>query len=225
MVTKEILYFTDNRLDRKPIGKAAKEWLLKGGLPILSISLKPIKFGRNIHYEGRRSHTTMFKQILTGLAAATADVIFMGEHDVLYHPSHFDFIPERDDVYYYNNNVWKYRLSDQKVIRYDCKWLSQLCAYRELLIEHYERRIAVIESGKRAYGYEPGTGANKRIDDFKAESWDSEYPNIDVRHGRNWTGVRRMDPSEFKDKRTCQNWQETTVENIPGWDVEVLLSL
>jgi len=115
----------------------------------------------------------MFKQILYGLKRSKADYIFMAEHDVLYHPSHFEFDPprddtyyynnnvyNRDDTYYYNNNVYKYKLKGRIVVKYDCRWLSQLCANRELLIQHYEKKIKIIENGKerKFYGYEPGTG-------------------------------------------------------------------
>jgi hypothetical protein len=162
----------------------------------------------------------MFKQILVGLQECTADFIFMCEHDVLYHPSHFEFVPPRDDVYYYNNNVWKWRLSDDRVIGYDCSWLSQNCSSRKILIEHYEKKLAIIESGKRAYGYEPGTGQSRSFDKYKAENWESEFPNIDVRTGKNWTGVDRMQPSEFRDKRNCKNWKEITIDTIPGWRYE-----
>jgi len=221
----EILYYADGRLENKPLGRIVKDYILKSGLPILSVTLKPMDFGKNIHYIGKRSHSTMFKQILFGLQNSTADFIFMCEHDVLYHPSHFKFVPPKDDVYYYNNNVWKYRLSDRKVIGYNCKWLSQCCAGRKILIEHYKNKLALIEKGIRSYGYEPGCGQNKHLTNYKTENWESEFPNVDIRHRGNWTGATRMSQDEFKNKKTCQNWQEITVDKIPGWDKEILLNL
>jgi len=228
------LYYTSNKLDGTELNEWSKETIKASGLPIISCTQLPIDFGNNVvytedwHKDGERlgrSHSILYKQILTGLRAAKQKYLFFCEHDVLYHPSHFEFVPPRDDVYYYNNSVWKYRLSDRKVIGYDCTWTSQLCANRELLISHYEKRLKMIEEGKRAYGYEPGTGQSKRIDNVGAQNWETEFYNIDVRHGDNWTGVRRMDPSEFSDKKNCQNWKETTVEEIRGWDTERLLSL
>lgn len=219
---KGVLYYTDNKLEGTVIDKLVRKSILKAGLPITSVSLQPTDFGKNIHMKGLRSHSTLYKQILIGLKASTADYIFFCEHDVLYHPSHFDFIPERDDRYYYNNNVYKYRLSDRKIVGYDCNWLSQLCANRELLIKHYEKRLKMISEGKRAYGYEPGTGQSKSIDMIKVEKFESEYPNIDIRHGGNWTGVDRMNPKEFKNKSTCQNFREINIEDITGWDIKML---
>jgi hypothetical protein len=214
---QEILYYTDNTLDGTLLNEENKKSILKSGLPILSISLKPINFGRNIVYFGKRGHSTLYKQILLGLVNSKADYIFFCEHDVLYHPSHFNFIPPKDDIYYYNGNVWKHRLSDKKTIGYDCKWLSQLCANRELLIRHYRKRLEMIEKRIKAWGFEPGTGQSRRIDNYQSENWFSEYQNIDIRHGRNATGIKRMEISEFRDKRNCQNWREIDFNKLTYW--------
>jgi hypothetical protein len=100
-----------------------------------------------------------------------------------------------------------------------------LCASRELLLNHYAKRFELIRNGHKAYGWEPGTGQSKTIDNVPMERWESEYPNIDVRHGDNWTGVNRMDPGEFKRPENCQNWKELDVHTVPGWDGELLLSI
>ncbi len=233
-MSKGILYYSANELDGTRLNNVVREYILKSGLPITSCTQLPIDFGKNVVYTEERSkdgtrigrsHSILYNQILTGLKAAEQDYLFFCEHDVLYHPTHFEFEPERDDIYYYDNNALKYRLSDRKVVGYDTGWLSQICANRELLIKHYEKRLEIIESGKKAYGYEPGSGQSKRIDNVGIEYWKSPFPSIDVRHGGNWTGVKRMDPSEFRDKSTCQNFFEIDVEDVPGWDTELLLSL
>ena len=204
-----ILYYSENKLDGTLLNDVCRQTILFSGLPIISVTQKPIAFGQNIVYNKMRgrSHTLLYKQILIGLETAEFDYLFFCEHDVLYHPSHFEFRPPKDDRYYYNNNVWKYRLSDRKVITYNCGWLSQLCASRKLLLEHYRKRLAMIANGERAYGYEPGSGQSKVIDGVSFERWESKYPNLDVRHGQNWTGVKRMAVDEFRNKRNCQNWQ------------------
>lgn len=228
------LYYTSNELDGTPLNDWCKDTIKASQLPITSCSQVPIDFGNNIVYNeegsvyGKRlgkAHSRLYRQILMGLKHAKEDYLFFVEHDVLYHPSHFDFRPKRDDTYYYDNNVVKYRLSDRKVVSYDCSWLSQLCANRELLINHYERRLKMIESGKKAYGFEPGTGQSKRIDKYSSERWNSDGLSIDVRHGDNFTGVKRMDPAEFRDKSNCQNFKVLEVSDLKGWDCERLLSL
>lgn len=223
---KKILYYTDNRLNNK-LANLVRRQIKKSKLPILSVSLKPMNFGQNIHYKGKPSYLTMFKQILTGLKASKADYIFMCEHDVLYHPSYFKFKPPRKDIFYYNNNCYKYKPKTGKVVGYDCHWLSQLCAARKILMEHYEKKLYLIEAkGEQLWArrFEPGT-KKRIINDYDTEWFYSEYPNIDIRHGKNLTGTRRFHQNEFRDKSTCQNWRETTVDKIPGWDTNLLLSL
>jgi hypothetical protein len=69
----------------------------------------------------------------------------------------------------------------------------------------------------RAMGFEPGThGRPERVDTFRAEGWQSEYPNLDLRHGKNLT-VTRWSPEQFRNRRFAAGWQEQHIENIPGW--------
>lgn len=232
---KGIVFYTDNMLNLK-IAHAVQRQLKKISddkkVPIVSSSLKKMTFGdKNVHFPHlKRSYLTMFKQILGALEASSADIIFFCEHDVIYHPSHFDFIPERRDVYYYNVNVWKLHLATGHAVHYDCQQTSGLCAYRDLLLQHYRERIRRIEAewdhlphhelGRYRYsmGFEPGThGRPQRIDDYKAENWKSEFPNIDIRHGENMTKFdEKLSLADFKDKNHGTNWMETDDE-IPGW--------
>jgi len=211
-----IVYYTDNRLPEKIMSKC-QEQIKKSGLPIVSVSLKPLKFGENVVLPLERGYLTMFKQILAGLEKIKTDVVFLCEHDVLYNHSHFQFRPPRKDVYYYNMNSWQLRSSDGHAVYYDCKKLSQLCADRRFLIEHYKKRIALVEKNgfSRRMGFEPGThNRPERIDDFKADEWRSEFPNVDIKHGKNLT-TARWKQSEFRSQKNCQNWKES--DEIPSW--------
>lgn len=215
--TKAILYYTDNRLDGTAIGMGVQYQLLQTDLPIVSVSLKPIEFGTNIVLPLERGYLTMAKQILAGLEAITADVVFFCEHDVLYHPTHFDFNPPMQEMYYYNMNVWKVNAQTGHAVTYITKQLSGLCAYREVLVRHFRERVRRIEESgfSRSMGFEPGShGRKERIDDIRSEEWRSEYPNVDIRHDKNLTSSR-WSPSEFRDRRNCQGWTES--ERVPGW--------
>jgi hypothetical protein len=218
--TKGIVYYTDNRGDpailetvRKKIDNS------RNGHELISVSLQPIDFGKNITLPLERSRLAMFKQILAGLEACSSDVVFLCEHDVLYHPSHFDFIPPKKDVYYYNENVYKVDSKTGQAVFYWTKQTSGLCAYRELLLEHYRKRVAKVEAEgyDHSLGYEPGNHPPPRgLDNVPAKRWMSEVPNVDIRHGCNLTATR-WDPSQFRDKNTCLGW--TLVDAIPGWGV------
>ena len=161
----------------------------------------------------------MFKQILAGLKELDTDIVFFAEHDVLYHLSHFDFIPPEKDKFYYNTNVWKLRLEDGHAIRTDfCQQTSGLCAYRDLLLEHYEKRVKLVEENgfTRKMGFEPGThGRGERVDDYKSGNWESKSPNIDIRHSQTLT-PSRWNKDQFRSQRYTKGWQET--EKVPGWE-------
>ena len=217
--TKAILYYTDNQLDEK-VMEACQRQLLKANLPIYSVSLKPIDFGTNTVLNLERGYLTLFKQILAGLKACKEDIVFTCDHDVLYHPSHFDFMPPEKKVFYYNFNVWKVRLEDGLAIHYDIHQSNQLCGYRDLLIEDYTKRVEWVEKNgwSTKLGFEPGTQRKEnRINDYKNKVWWSEYPSLDIKHGKNLTPVKWY-PKDFRQgERACPNWM--TSDEISGWGV------
>lgn len=214
--TKEVVYYTDNRLDPR-IMEAVQHQLERSKLSIISVSLKPLYFGDNFVLDAERGALTMFRQILAGLEASTADIIFFAEHDVLYHASHFEFTPERHDVFYYNQNSWRVdSVSGQALFHYASS-TSGLCAYRELLLEHYRKRVALVEQDgyTNRMGYEPGThGRAERVDDYKAETWMSSQPNLDIRHRHNLTKTR-WSKDQFRNKKYTRGWTEA--DAVPGW--------
>lgn len=215
--SKAIIYYTDNELPDN-IAKPCQKQLEKAGLPIYNVSLKPMDFGTNIVLNEKRGYLTLFKQILAGLKACKEDIVFTCDHDVLYHPSHFDYMPPDEKTFYYNFNVWKVRVSDGLAIHYDIHQSNMLCGYRKLLIEDYEKRVAWVEKNgwHTRLGFEPGTQKPKdKINDYKAEIWRSEFPNLDLKHGANLTPVKWY-PKDFRQgKRACPNWM--TSDEVLGW--------
>lgn len=214
-----VVYYTDNRLD-KNIAIACLHQIRTSinGHELVSVGLRPLHFGRNITLDKEPSYLTLFEQILAGLEASTADVIYLTEHDVLYSPEHFQFTPPDKNKIYYNQNVWQVRVSDGFAVYYEAKRLSQLVAYRDVLIEHYRKRVALVkEKGfSRKMGFEPGShGRAERVDDLQSEYFISAVPNLDLKHGQNLTPAR-WSPEQFRDKRNCQGWQESD-GTIPGW--------
>jgi hypothetical protein len=213
---KGIIYYTDNKLKLKIAHKVQNQLLIVSrdrNIPIVSATLKPMpKMGKNIVINGERGYMTMFKQILAALEASDADIIFHCEHDMLYHPSHFDFTPPKKNMFYYNHNFWRVRTSDGFAVHWDANQVSGLCAYREHLVDYYRKRINEIEKDGFNRSYEPG-GRDKS----QYEVWWSEFPNVDIRHGGTLT-KSKWSPDDFRDKSTGVNWQESSVENIPGWD-------
>jgi hypothetical protein len=229
-VTKGIIYYTDNKRRMVHFLPVIQEQIMKSGLPIVSVSLRPIDFGYNIVLNEKPGYTTMLKQIITCLDESTSDTVFFCEHDVLYHPSHFDFTPSRDDVYYYNVNNWKWLYPDDVAVTYDgLHSLSMLCCNRLLALSHFTFRLKYVEdnfncrfgNAEPRFGqqiaFEPGTKKVDRggITDEDFETWLSPYPNIDIRYGKNFTRKNRV---MYDLDSRAQGWKRTTLNEIEGWE-------
>ena len=219
--TKGIIYYTDNQLMMK-IARACRKQMLRAGLPIVSTSLKPLDFGKNIRMRMERGYEAYFKQILTALENSDSDIIYLCEHDWLYHPSHFWFTPPSKDTFYYNWNWWRVRSTDGHAVHYDTQMVPGLCAYRELLIEYYRQvveyltKVGFTSDNAHKIGFEPGT--HKRVDfvgNYKVERFDSDFPIIDIRHTSNLTSSK-WTPDAFRNQKNCQGWVENDGE-IPCW--------
>lgn len=222
---KGVIYYTDNQL-RVKIAKKCQRQLSKAtkGIQIVSSSLKPMNFGDNVVIKDKRGWITLNKQIIKALENLDSEIVYFTEHDVLYHQSHFNLVPEKKDTYYYNVNVWKVRSMDGHAVKVDnCKQLSGLICYKELALNHFKKRLKMIESYSgdefnkyiRRIGFEPGThNREERVDDFKAESLQSKHPNVDIRHGNNATATR-WSPDQFRNKKYTKGWTESN--NIEGW--------
>jgi len=235
MKDKGIIYYTNNILREESLFLAVQEQIKKSGLPIVSCSLKPINFGKNIVHNGKSGIISYFTQIHTALKNSTNKYVFFCEHDVFYHPSHFEFDPPSDDIFYYNTNVWRwYFYTDLISTNDNLMSVSGICANRELALNFYENRLKTIYARgydkirtrgnplwARRMSYEPGKANGKTKKETRIE-WKSKYPNIDVRHTRNITATKRG-LTDFRRKPT--GWQESSLDKLPGWDLKYLKSL
>ncbi len=230
-ISKGIIYYTDCQLDEK-IAKPVRDQLLKISqekkINIVSSSLKKMDFGvKNIHFPSmRKSYLSMFKQILAALEHSRDDVIFFTEHDVLYHPSHFDFTPPDKETFYYNQNVYFLR-RDGHVLHYDVNQLSGLCVYRETALIHFRERYERLQKEEftRNMGFEPFT--HHRVswkNEFKMGTWMSESPNVDLRIGVNSTGMRWR-KEEYRNQQLLINWVESENFQIPNWNSQDLIKI
>ncbi|MGD0077071.1 MAG: glycosyltransferase family 2 protein [Sedimentisphaerales bacterium] len=160
-------------------------------------------------------HRTYYEQLLMGVSdAEDARFIYIAEHDVLYHPSHFAFMPPRDDTFYFDLNVvWLTRRGYIK--ESPGELLSMMVAPRELLIEWLTHRIKHIDAGGEIDRCEPTIGdftsdwsiiyppresarqARRPQPKFEPkgpkyyiEEYRAIQPSVDIRHKGNWTGDR-----------------------------------
>lgn len=233
-MSKGIIYYTDNRIGN-PIRDVVRYFIKKSELPIVSCSLEPTRFGKNIVLQDRvRSYPTYLLQIYTALKNLDTTYAFFCEHDVLYHKSHFDFTPLKDNVFYYNSNIWRWKLHNFRLVTYDkMRPLSCLCVNRKFAIEHYKKRLEKAKelgmSNIRSreprtgtvWGYEPGTKPTIRggFSDDLCGDWYSKGPNIDIRHNKTFTSIK-LDPGDFK--KLPLGYKEINYYEVPEWDLKSL---
>lgn len=212
--TKGIIYYTDNQLDSK-IMQACQQQLKKSGLPITSASLKKMDFGdKNIRFPSlKRGHFAMFKQMLGALENSPFNIVFFCEHDVLYHPSHFDFTPKEKDVFYFNTNVWKVDSKTGKALKVDkCEQLSGMCVWKDLALDFVREKMKQIESEGFDRHYEPRG---------KRENWSSPEPLVDIRHDGTLT-PNRWSKDQFRNEKNTEGWTEG---ECPDWAKEIVASI
>src|SRR4030042_2571226 len=213
-----IIYYTDNSL-KPEVEKLAQHYLLKAtnGNRIISVSQKPMDFADNICVgDIGRSHHSLFYQTLKGAEASDTEYIALAEHDCLYSPEHFNFIPTTDDIFYYKLNVWFVQWNGSKFdgmySYHRRKAMSQLICNREIYIKTVKEKIDMIENGFEIRKGQPGACEPGVCDDRKAfieakaagakfkdigkeDKWTALgfrtiNPDLDIRHGNNFSGRR-----------------------------------
>lgn len=187
--------------------------LASDGLELITVSRSAmIPFGENYVLDAPRSPYTMHKQVVMGLEHSRADIVFLCESDVLYHPSHFDVSDVPRDTFVYNTNVWRVRYPDGLAVWSDnLQQVSGVCAYRETLLDFYTQRVTQLASGFNRH-YEPGV--KQSVGSRQVVNRLSVYPNICIRHDKNLT-PSKWSPDEFRDKRYAQGWKQS--DYVPGW--------
>lgn len=103
-----VLYYTSNQEGEQFEGRIRDNILkVKGDLPLISVSQKPIDFGQNICVgEVGASGFNMFRQVQMGLKLVKTPFVVSAEADCLYPPGYFHYTPKRDDVPYRSNNTY-----------------------------------------------------------------------------------------------------------------------
>jgi hypothetical protein len=126
-----------------------------GDLPLLSVSQKPMNFGKNICVgDIGRSHLNIYRQILIGCKEATTKYVAMAEDDILYSEPHFNFqyfvkpeILEKDVFFYDMNKVSLFTWTKPPIFSFRSARMvvNQLIAPRQMLIDAMEERFERID--------------------------------------------------------------------------------
>jgi glycosyltransferase involved in cell wall biosynthesis len=200
-VKKGIIYFSDTDTDPH-ISSRVREQLVsitkQRNISVINISSDTKEFGiKRIGTLGLKPGAYLhLRQILSSLEASDSDIIYFCQDNVLYHTSHFDFVPSRKLAYYYNVNMSHLRdLNTSVSIANDQRQISGLCAYRTTLLKHFEKRLTQIENIRshalengiklvndgitKNLIYNPGLATKKyALDSYKVRTYKSKFPNI-----------------------------------------------
>lgn len=201
-----ILYLTDNCLDPQ-IDRLVRATLLRqaADIPIISVSQQPIEFGQNICVGPiGRSWTSIFKQVLAGLAEVKTRFVSIAEHDCLYTNEHLSFIPPQADCFWVNKNCWLVQhggnhpeLTGMYSYWHKRSAMSQVVVARELFREYTELQVKLIAANQEAKRV-ADSGSSEQlqryiglIQGYRTRFFATVKPNLDIRHGGNFTGPKR----------------------------------
>lgn len=205
-----IVYYSANK-EKPELEKLVTDNILKvsNGLPIISVTQKPMDFGRNICVgELPWCDKSAFTQLLTALREVKTTFAIATESDVLYPPEYFTFVPPTEDNAYRYDNVWilhawhgprnkglfwKKDFSEGAQMCGVKHWISRLESVMDKFVDVGGGRIPtprVFRSGK-------------------TYSWSGVAPVISLKTEqglRKWTGVR----SEDEAVTTLPYWGDAT---------------
>jgi len=177
-----VIYYTCNQ-EEEAFEKIIQKSLLNviGDTPLISVSHKPINFGKNICVGNiGASDMNIFRQLLMGCEAATTPLVATAEADCLYPPSgYFDFKPVKEDMAYRYTNLWFIYRKKAFYYKKDYSLCAQLSG-REYLIKYLKRRILNGFSDRR-----------KDILPWK-DCWkniDSDIPCVSIKSGNSMRSV------------------------------------
>jgi len=186
-----IVYYTSNKIPDK-FAENTRNQLTHavGNLPLITVSQKPMNFGRNICVgDIGTTHLNIYRQALIGAKKANTKYIAMAEDDVLYSPEHFLYIP-RPNHFAYDKHIWAiYTWSKPPVF----SWKDRINLYamiceRDLFIEAMEERFAKWpDDSKISLGHwaEPGKYESRNhlgVTERNIEIYFAKVPSIAFSH-------------------------------------------
>lgn len=157
------------------------------GIPLISVSHKPMDFGMNYVLDLPRHHLSIYKQALYGAKRAQTKYIALCEDDVLYSPDHFKHRPS-PGKFAYNLAAWNLYTWVPSIFSHKGAGrinLNALICERDLFISAMEERFARYPDGKvnLSYWAEPGKYENRlKVTPQQVEYFYSNPPNVVFSH-------------------------------------------
>ena len=148
-----VLYYSSNTV-AEDIQRVVLKNIRGMNNPIVSVTQKPVDLGKNICIgEVGSSWLNLYKQLKIAAETAETEYVAMAEDDCLYTQEHYDWIPPRNDTFYYNENVWFVQWGGNHpelngmYSNYwtDRKALSQLVCSRDILLKDIDLKLKFLE--------------------------------------------------------------------------------
>jgi len=149
---------------------------MAGVIPIISVTDTPIDFGQNIVIPaGKRGYNDLFNRMMIGVEAAPENsIIYLAEDDVFYTASHFVKTPQDDEAVYFNTNRYYWAVGQDSYLPMSgTQAWSQGMFRREYMLTALKKYFASTERD-----------ADLHVRHYE---WQSAKPNVDIRHGANFT--------------------------------------
>lgn len=197
-----IIYYTSNQEKEDFEGKVRQNILDNTDLPIVSVSQKPIDFGKNIcvGMEVGVSGFNVCRQTLIACEEAKTPFVLITEADCLYPPDYFTFVPDKLDEAYRNTNLYVMGLRREYFYKKDHALHAQIVGR-----EYYIDRLKYLFGDGPMWSTEefnfPKERGKKLFDSF--EFYRSENPVVQIKTSQ---GMRYHTSSE-----------RTPIYKIPFW--------
>jgi hypothetical protein len=183
-----VIYYTSNREDPVFEQKVRDDIQSKiGDLPLVSVSQKPINFGKNICIgDVGASEKNLFRQVVTACLYATTPYVIITEADCLYPKEYFN--PQFDmdiEGRHFLQNVWIHYPNAGKFFYKGISDCAKICGrvhFIDLLMKHIEDKpvpkhteIKILSTFpiiniKTGHGLRPKTQVST-ISEFSLEYW------------------------------------------------------
>lgn len=201
--TFAVIYYTSCRENPEFEKRVQENILAVTDLPIISVSQKPIAFGKNICVgDVGASGFNCFRQVQIALQNTDADFVISAEADCVYPPDYFTFRPDNEECWR-NNNL--YVMGDQR----RCYWKKVEGATHAQVVgrQYYLNRLNELFDGAPEWNTEEMNFPKERHrkeDIFdKVNFWTSDNPVVQIKTHR---GMRYYTHSDRTDRKEISYW-------------------
>lgn len=172
-----------------------------GGLPIISVTQKPVDLGTNIVVgDVGASGFNFCRQVQLGVLAAKTEFVISAESDCIYPPDYFKYEPKFNDIPYRNTNIYVQKYHKDYACKKTRSTFAQIVGR-----DFYLSRFDMLFKGQPEWSTElknfPKEIGMNLFDEFI--HWEGENPCVSFKTGR---GMRKH-----------SNTDEIPVYELPYW--------